>query len=177
MSGGTFVEVPSAVLVATLDEIGTKVLHKEDGGFTWHLVGRERVFDLFLPERRGLHLTIRVFTSIANNSRVALRGRGKDAIRVILGHNPDWPSGDTFKPLGKSKRVFRTAPRRGTGSEEERVGLFIDRFRQVLRDAYRTANRVRPCPECKSPMTSRKGRKGEFMGCTNYPTCTHTENL
>lgn len=27
------------------------------------------------------------------------------------------------------------------------------------------------CPECKAPMVVRKGKKGEFYGCPNYPEC------
>lgn len=27
------------------------------------------------------------------------------------------------------------------------------------------------CPECGSPLVIRKGRYGEFVGCSNYPTC------
>ena len=30
------------------------------------------------------------------------------------------------------------------------------------------------CPECKKPMTKRKGKKGYWWGCTGYPDCTIT---
>ena len=35
------------------------------------------------------------------------------------------------------------------------------------------------CPKCGKPMRkrSRKDGKGEFMGCTGYPTCKHTEKV
>jgi ssDNA-binding Zn-finger/Zn-ribbon topoisomerase 1 len=29
------------------------------------------------------------------------------------------------------------------------------------------------CPECGSDMCKRKGRYGDFISCTNYPTCKH----
>lgn len=36
----------------------------------------------------------------------------------------------------------------------------------------------RLCPKCNSKLTIRKSRNGnEFIGCTNYPNCKHTENL
>jgi ssDNA-binding Zn-finger/Zn-ribbon topoisomerase 1 len=32
------------------------------------------------------------------------------------------------------------------------------------------------CPDCKDGyLVVRKGRYGKFIGCTNFPNCTHTE--
>lgn len=33
----------------------------------------------------------------------------------------------------------------------------------------------RDCPECGSPLLIRHGRFGKFVGCSNFPTCRHTE--
>lgn len=33
------------------------------------------------------------------------------------------------------------------------------------------------CPECNGLMILRKGQKGKFYGCQNYPDCKHTENI
>jgi len=33
------------------------------------------------------------------------------------------------------------------------------------------------CPECGGKLVVRVSRKGRFLGCSNYPTCTHTEPL
>jgi DNA topoisomerase-1 len=35
----------------------------------------------------------------------------------------------------------------------------------------------RDCPLCGAPLVIRKWRKGEFIGCSNFPRCKHTENL
>lgn len=35
----------------------------------------------------------------------------------------------------------------------------------------------RDCPLCGAPLVIRKWRKGEFIGCSNFPKCKHTENL
>lgn len=35
----------------------------------------------------------------------------------------------------------------------------------------------RACPLCGAPLVIRKWRKGEFIGCSNFPRCKHTENL
>ena len=34
-----------------------------------------------------------------------------------------------------------------------------------------------PCPLCGKPMSLRKGRYGQFLGCTGYPECKHTINV
>ncbi|MDD5100174.1 MAG: type I DNA topoisomerase [Syntrophales bacterium] len=33
------------------------------------------------------------------------------------------------------------------------------------------------CPLCGKPMSMRKGRFGQFLGCTGYPECKHTINV
>jgi ssDNA-binding Zn-finger/Zn-ribbon topoisomerase 1 len=33
------------------------------------------------------------------------------------------------------------------------------------------------CPKCGKQMVKRTGKKGEFMACTGYPECKHTENI
>ena len=33
------------------------------------------------------------------------------------------------------------------------------------------------CPECQSPLSSRLGKRGRFVGCTNYPECRYTRNI
>lgn len=33
------------------------------------------------------------------------------------------------------------------------------------------------CPKCGGKLVIRVSRKGRFLGCSNYPTCTHTEPL
>ncbi|RLA13117.1 MAG: type I DNA topoisomerase, partial [Gammaproteobacteria bacterium] len=32
------------------------------------------------------------------------------------------------------------------------------------------------CPECESPLALRLGKRGNFIGCTNYPDCSFTKN-
>lgn len=33
------------------------------------------------------------------------------------------------------------------------------------------------CPECGNPLAERLGKRGKFVGCTNYPECRYTRNL
>ncbi|NQT87103.1 type I DNA topoisomerase, partial [bacterium] len=35
----------------------------------------------------------------------------------------------------------------------------------------------RACPDCGKPLLVRSSRRGEFLGCSGYPTCRHTENV
>ena len=35
----------------------------------------------------------------------------------------------------------------------------------------------RECPDCGKHMVIRSGRRGQFLGCSGYPKCSHTENL
>ena len=33
------------------------------------------------------------------------------------------------------------------------------------------------CPRCGSPLLRRKGRYGEFLGCSGYPKCRYTQDV
>lgn len=33
------------------------------------------------------------------------------------------------------------------------------------------------CPSCGGQLVKRKGKYGEFLGCSNYPKCKHTEQI
>jgi restriction system protein len=33
------------------------------------------------------------------------------------------------------------------------------------------------CSKCGSPMVLKKGKRGEFLGCSSFPTCRNTKNL
>jgi len=32
------------------------------------------------------------------------------------------------------------------------------------------------CPQCGGTLARRKGTRGKFMGCSNYPNCKYTRN-
>ena len=36
--------------------------------------------------------------------------------------------------------------------------------------------RLKKCPYCKTDLVLRKGKYGEFYGCSNYPKCKYTLN-
>ena len=35
----------------------------------------------------------------------------------------------------------------------------------------------RTCPKCGGELVQRSGKRGQFLGCSNYPKCHHTESL
>jgi len=74
------------------------------------------------------------------------------------------------------------------GGKEEWVALlshFYDDFKPALTAAEEQIARVekpveqtdQTCPVCGNPMVIKLGRFGRFLSCSNYPTCTHSEQL
>jgi len=61
--------------------------------------------------------------------------------------------------------------------------LVLDNFYQLfeprVKNAFSDMEKKTPeetgevCPECGSPLVVRKGRYGEFVACSNYPTCKY----
>lgn len=33
------------------------------------------------------------------------------------------------------------------------------------------------CPRCNGELTKKYGKRGSFLGCSNYPKCRYTKNL
>lgn len=164
----TYVEVPADRLLATIEEAGQKIAAK-GGRLTKRFQGAEIVFEVCLPPspKRAEFITIKVFTSIAKGADTA-RDCGEDAIRIVVG---SISTGD-FKPVGYNAKVLRTAPREG-----DRVTLFLERFLESLRDAYKFGLSVPVCEKCGNHLAKRKGPKGDFWGCTGYPDCRGTKNI
>ena len=56
---------------------------------------------------------------------------------------------------------------------------FYDLFEPRVKDAFTDMEKKAPeetgevCPECGSPLVIRKGKYGEFVACSNYPTCKY----
>lgn len=59
---------------------------------------------------------------------------------------------------------------------------FWDEFTKYYESAQTTMEKLQPkivegkvCPECGKPLVYRKGRYGEFIGCSDYPKCRYIE--
>ena len=69
-------------------------------------------------------------------------------------------------------------------------------WKKLLKDFYNTFNELlkkaensnkdfeikdkptgEKCPECGGDLLFKKGRNGDFIGCSNFPTCTFTKNI
>ena len=48
---------------------------------------------------------------------------------------------------------------------------------QLLMERKKNGTDSRSCPRCGMAMVLRKGRYGQFWGCTGYPGCRYTENM
>lgn len=53
----------------------------------------------------------------------------------------------------------------------------INKAGEVPKEEITTEATEEKCPECGSAMVIKLGRRGKFMGCTNYPDCRHTQPL
>lgn len=48
----------------------------------------------------------------------------------------------------------------------------LDSFIQKRKDKKAATTKV--CPQCGGTLMKRKGKFGEFLGCSNYPKCRYT---
>ena len=46
---------------------------------------------------------------------------------------------------------------------------------KAVKEEKTTAVNNKQCPYCKIPLVLRKGKYGEFYGCSNFPTCKYTQ--
>lgn len=161
-TGSRFVDVPTKDLTNTLVNIGSAISER-GGRYVKGQAGREVVYDFFPHRGRAM---VRVYTTMAIGAS-QVRDCGKDAVRVVVGHIVD----ERFKPLRRHKKMLRTAPK---GEESERIAIFLERLTDRLRSAYGEALAIPWCPQCNSVMKMRKGKHGEFWGCTDYPNCRGT---
>lgn len=114
---------------------------------------KEYVFDI--PASLGT--VIRVFSSVDVRSKVS-RDRGTDAIRLVLINK------ELDVPIVKGKKTLRTYNWESILSKK--IRHFLEHIRHYERN----------CPKCHSPLAVRKGKKGEFWGCTAFPKCKYTTN-
>ena len=50
-------------------------------------------------------------------------------------------------------------------------------LRKEMENPSEAAKTVKKCPKCGSPLMMRKGKYGDFWGCTGYPECRYTKNV
>lgn len=63
----------------------------------------------------------------------------------------------------------------------EVLNEFYDEFAPLVEKAFKEMDKKEPektgetCPECGSELVVRNGRYGEFVACSNYPTCKYVK--
>lgn len=164
--GTRYIDVPAIDLLTELRAIGESI-KGINGQVTEGTSGQEMIVDFTPPYCRAC---VRVYTSLGIG-RVAVRGCGQDAVRLILGTIYK----GKFKPLGNKRRLYRTAPR---GKRQARVQAFLERLKVAIRDYYREALHVPTCPNCDEAMALRSTKDGgrKFYGCVGYPDCKGTQS-
>lgn len=53
----------------------------------------------------------------------------------------------------------------------------VELLRKEMENPSEAAKKVKKCPKCGSPLKMRKGKYGDFWGCTGYPGCRYTKNV
>jgi hypothetical protein len=114
-------------------------------------------------DHNGIQLTLRVYTGIDPSGQS--RDVGVDAMRASL-FMRKWNTADQkwdIMMLGGSKRVHRVQKWRQ--NLQERLDKWLEMFKL--------------CPRCGMPLMVKKGRNGEFFGCTGYRIngCRHSEDI
>ena len=114
----------------------------------------EYVYDIPILKVPGLG--IRIYSSVDKITGMN-RDKGSDAIRVMLLRL------DNQMMLSEPEKVLRTT---GWG---DRVS---EKVKELIGYALKFI-----CPHCQIIMMKRSGKHGVFLGCPNYPDCTHTHSL
>jgi hypothetical protein len=125
--------------------------------------GYEFVYERQVETKSGKKFpyTVRIYSSIVRGES---RGCGEDAIRVVL---VDHEKNRVLKLNGEKgkagQRIYRT---------KNALSNLKDRCREYFRKVISEG-----CPNCGAVMAERKGKNGNFLGCTRYPDCNGTRNI
>lgn len=111
---------------------------------------------VYVLKTKNPNADIKVYSSISKNSLFS-RKKGSDAIRCVIEY--------------KGKEIYR-----GT-SHTKRLITWEKNLENKILNLAGTAIGLKHCSKCGSVMTERKGPKGKFLGCTNFPRCKYTQNI
>lgn len=134
----------------------------EQTGHEWGIdmkaPGMEYVYDThdFMPDNNGI--VLRVYSTIDKRTNEA-RSKGSDAIRLVVFNR------HAMRPMGGRKKTLR-------------IKTYCKNLKEKIQSVFDEYDRyVTRCDECGRWMVIRDGKYGEFLGCTGYPDCDHTEQL
>lgn len=120
--------------------------------------GKEYVYDShdFMPEHTGV--VLRIFSTIDMRTDKA-RDKGADAIRTIVWNR------NVMAPMGGRVKTLRIES--WCKNLKKKINSLVDEY-----DKY-----TKQCPKCGRWMVIRDGKYGEFLACSGYPDCDHTEDV
>lgn len=165
-------------------------------GSSVDILGRYRHEDQLVPRRKSPGLDIRFRTVHASKGLEAdfvflpnlttgtygfpSQVQDDPVLRLVL-------AGDDGYPHSEERRLFYvglTRARRGVtiftaeGVESPFVVELLRNPGVCLLDSSGSPSSARLCPECREgTMVLRRGRYGEFYGCSTFPKCTHKEKV
>ena len=111
---------------------------------------------------------------------VTTPGMGKSEERALFEQeNPTHSCGCPMVWNTGPYGVYFACPQCGEKVDARRLARGGDAPSRKKRTGRRHAAPVKPCPEpgCRGRLTRRTGRRGPFLGCSEYPRCRHTEEL
>lgn len=114
----------------------------------------EYIFDVPILKVPGL--VVRIYSSVDKITGFS-RDKGSDAIRLMLVRS------DNDMSLSETEKILRTFGWSGRLSEKAK---------ELISYALNLI-----CPKCKTLLVHKTGKHGKFLGCPNYPACTHTHSL
>lgn len=150
---GQFTEVMDGIGFATIDIEGTEeyVFERQVERRIKNGEGPEAKPDM----RCTYPFSVRILSTVDKRTNET-REKDSDAIRLLL------VSQKTNRPIKIERRVFRT---------KSAFPNTIERARELFKFCVNNL-----CARCKQGvMVRRKGRQGEFYGCSAYPECKHTK--
>jgi DNA polymerase III epsilon subunit-like protein len=98
-----------------------------------------------------------------------------DTLKIAKICFPDWKHrrlGDLAEHYGISTRGAHRALADCLMNQQ-----VFELMHRDMENPNRVQAKPKICPQCGNLMQRRKGRFGEFWGCSGYPNCRHTENI
>lgn len=90
-------------------------------------------------------------------------------IQLLSGQKPDILTSEQQKQIFDYVSANQYADKEARQQHKEKV--------LSLKDTISQNETENICPYCKTPLVLRKGKFGDFYGCTNYPKCRYTKNI
>jgi DNA topoisomerase I len=148
-------------LVKTLDELG--IGRPSTYAAIISVLTRRRYIELqerrFHPTTLGETVSRTLVDQFPDIFDVTFTARMEEELDEIENNGAEWRSvvKDFYTPF--SKRLEK-----------------VSANRQMLKEKNEEVT-DKQCPDCGSPLIQKWGRSGQFLGCSNYPECRHTEPL